>query len=74
MSLEKCDLIVLVKRILLEIKTRRVDMCSAETYTVFDIFSSYNSGNDSFSAVYTVDLVTCFKLHTVCVFNEAFAF
>ena len=74
MRFEQCHLAVLVKRILLQIQTGRVDMCCAEPHAICNRRSAYNGSDHCLATVILVDLIASFQRHAGLKRNEAVFF
>ena len=74
MRLEQRKLVFLIERNLLEIQTRRVDMCGRETDAVLQRIGADDRRDDRLAAVAGVDLVACPDRIAALPFPEALCF
>ena len=74
MCLEESCFAVLIERELLQVKAWGIDMSRCEVNALFDRLCSDNCKDNSLSSVVEIDLIACFKAHSVCEFLKSALF
>ena len=74
MCLEESSFVILIERYLLQVKAWGIDMSCCEVNALFDRLCSDNCKDNSLSSVIEIDLIACFKAHSVCEFLESALF
>ena len=66
MGFKECKLLILIKRRLLQVQTRCINMCGSQSNTRIELLFADDRSNHCFSAVCHINPVARFQLFTAC--------